>query len=144
MVDQELLAAQELALRQWAEGMSARDVSRALEGFAEEGSWWGLDETRQRKRYVGKAAITAYLTHFVNELCTELTYTIHTIASDGRGDVMMAEWTDVAVMAGGAAYDNQGVLAATFNGGTKILDARSFFDADPVPHSWSASLHEDA
>lgn len=131
--------AQRKAVEQWVNGMNRRDLDAALEGFEEDGSWWGLDEQQQRKRYFGKAAIKEYLTPFTIDICVELTYTIKHIVGDGK--VMMLEWTDVAKTVSGTVYINQGVLACTFDGGTKIKDARSYFDTQPLaPHHWAEKL----
>ncbi len=113
-------------------GMDKLDTEASIEGYAEDGSYLGIehrDGKIHRKLYQGKQAIREYIGAWLGSV-SELKYTLHSVVGDDK--TVMIEWSDVAAKKTGGEYRNQGVLVFDMNAEGKIQQARAYYDFAPL------------
>jgi ketosteroid isomerase-like protein len=123
-------------------GMEQLDTEAAIQGYAEDGSYLGIehrDGKIHRKLYEGKAAIRAYIGAWLGSV-SALKYTLHFVV--GNDKTVMIEWSDVATKKTGGEYRNQGVLVYDMNAAGKIQQARAYYDFAPLEElDFSSGMH---
>ncbi len=125
-------------------GMDERDAEAATKGYAEDGSYLGIehrDGKIHRKLYQGRQAIRDYIAAWVGSATGGLKYTLRNVV--GSDKTVMIEWSDVAHTADGREYRNQGVLVFDFNADQKIQQARAYYDFGPL-EDWDFSSGKQA
>lgn len=118
------------AVYAWFEGVSAGDLDAAYSGFEDDCTWLGIGPDFKRLEYRGKAAIIDYLSAWIGKVWSGLRY--HPLNVVGDGEAVLAEWEDEAIGRSGQTYTNRGVLVCEFDGGLKVVRARSYFDYEPL------------
>jgi len=120
-------------------GMDELDAHAATEGWAEDGTYLGIehrDGKIHRKLYQGKQAIRGYIAAWVAMAAGGIKYTLPNVV--GNDKTVMIEWSDVAKTKDGREYRNQGVLVFEFNANGKIQQARAYQDCGPL-EDWDFS-----
>lgn len=118
------------AMHNWFEGFGNGDLELAYSGFRDDATWLGIGRDFSRVEYSGKQNIIDYQSAWVNGVWGgEMHYTI--VASAAEGDVVFAEWTDVATAKDGTPYENRGVHVFEYKG-SEVVRARMYVDFGPL------------